>query len=96
MAFDDDEFAHSDPLGPNWDPRPQVIETLPEGPKREYVDFEKGWCDLDIRNGAESVRSLRVGDEVGVWSGVMNHGWANGSDNVMVIEGVRVTVFWEV
>ena len=42
------------------------------------------------------MRAERVGDEVGVWSGVMDHGWANGSGDVTVIEGVRVTVFWEV
>lgn len=60
------------------------------------MDFVKGLDDMDRRDGTESVRTLQVGDEVGVRSGVMNHGWVNGSGDVTVIEGVRLTVFREV
>lgn len=42
------------------------------------------------RKGAEFVRALRVGDEIGVWSRVNESGY------VTVIEDVRVTVFWEI
>ena len=42
------------------------------------------------RNGAEFVRALKVGDEIGVWSRVNESGY------LTVIEGVSVTVFWEV
>ena len=66
---------------------------LPVGaftPRKEIVDFVKGLDDVGRRDGAEFMRALQVGDEVGGWSRV------NPSDNVTVMEGVRVTLFWEV
>ena len=42
------------------------------------------------RDGADFVRALRVGDEIGVRSRISESGY------VAVIEDVRVTVFWEV
>ncbi len=88
--FDDDDLSHSNPSGPRCDPWSQAVKVLGEAQREDFTRFVKALDDVERRDGAEFVRALRVGDEIGVWSRVKE------SDRVMVIEGVRVTVFWEV
>ncbi|KAF6233146.1 hypothetical protein HO173_008690 [Letharia columbiana] len=99
--FDDDKnCAHSDELGSSWDRWALTSGNLSEVRRQEFAKVMKDLDVVDRRDRAEFVRGLQVGDEVGVWPRVTNHGWINGSetgsDTVTVIEGVRVTVFWEV
>lgn len=62
-----------------------------------FTDFVKGLDDVDGRDAAAFVRALRAGDEIGVWSRVVDHhGSTNQRENELVVEGWRVDVFWEV
>ena len=88
--FDDDDLSHSNPSGPRSDLWSQAVFVFSEAQQEDFDKFSQGLDGVDRRDGAEFVRALRVGDEIGVWSRVKE------SDSVLVIEGVRLTVLWEV
>ena len=62
----------------------------------EFIKYMKTLEDVDKSDGAEFVRDLQVGDEVGVWGRGISHGIVDDTGVVAVIEDVKVSVFWEV
>lgn len=88
--FDDDESARSKPLSSNWSRILRNMHNTSPGARKEFLEYVKLLDDADREDEADFVRALRVGDEIGVWSGSKESGY------VTVVEGVRVTVFWEV
>ena len=88
--FDDDEFGRFNPMNPKWCRILRTMDNVSEGARKDFYEYVKVLDDADRKDNAEFVRALRVGDEIGVWFRVEDSGC------VTVIEGVRVTVFWEV
>ena len=86
---DNTEPCPNDPLTANW-------SLMPDYRKETYIKAFDFYDAKDRLEGTEFVRRLQVGDQVGVWSMGLGHGTVNGIENVAMIEGVRVTVSWEV
>ena len=79
---------------PEW--KPLILRDLDDDSRvqlNQYFDsFEKRYT----MDGAKFVRNLEMGDEIGIWPRVTNKDSVGGLvDPVVVIEGVRVSVFWE-
>lgn len=86
--FDDDEVTQSNSLNPYWS---RILRAAHSPSRRKvFCEYVKSLDYADRGDDADFVRALRVGDEIGVWYR------SKEIDHVTVIEGVRVTVFWEV
>lgn len=85
--FDDDEANRSNTLNPD---RHRVVQNVVTTRRREFLEYVKRLAEEDRRDEVAFVRALRAGDEIGVWARVNETGY------MAMIEGVRMTVFWEV
>ena len=91
---DDERPIRSNYTDPEW--KPPNLRDLDDASRMELIRYFDSFETRNTMDGAKFVRALEVGDELGVWSRVTNKGFMNGLvDPVVVIEGVRVSVFWE-
>ena len=92
--IDDDECpVRSNGLSPEWKPPGPDLDDVS---RMELIQYFNSFGERNIIDGAKFVRALEVGDELGVWLRVMNNDLTDGViDPATVIEGVRVSVFWE-
>ena len=93
--IDDDEHPiRSDYTGPEW--KPPNLRDLDDVSRLELIQYFNRFDTRNAMDGAKFVRALEGGDELGVWTRVTNNEFMDGLvDPVVVIEGVRVSVFWE-
>ena len=96
--FDDDHTNHSPSSStkPEWELAPEIDQTFSEESRMDFIKFGKKLDQRDRTDGVEFLRALQVGNEVRVWSGGISHGMVDGTGNVAMIEGVEVSVFWEI
>ena len=91
---DDERPIRWDHRGRRW--KPPDARCLDLYSRMKLIQY---FHELDKRttmDGAKFVRALEVGDELGVWTRVANIDLIDGVvEPVVVIEGVRVSVFWE-
>ena len=92
---DDDEHpirsGHADP-----ESKPPNLRDLDDVSRMKLIQYFNSFETRNTMDGAKFVRSLEGGDELGVWSRVTNYKFMDDLvDPVVVIEGVRVSVFWE-
>ena len=91
---DDERPIRSDYTDPDW--KPPNLRDLDEVSRIELIQYFNSFETRNTLDGAKFVRALEVGDELGVWSRVTNKDFMDGLvDPVVVIEGVRLSVFWE-
>ena len=92
---DDTNHACSGLLNREWEIDPEASNEFSEELRMEFIKYVKKLEDVDQSDGAEFVRGLQVGDEVGVWGRGLSHGIVDDIGDVAVIEDVKVSVFWE-
>ena len=91
---DDERPIRTDDMDSEWNP--PNLRDLGDDSRMRLVQYFNSFETRNTLDGAKFVRALEVGDELGVWSRVTNNDFMDGLvDPVVVIEGVRVTVFWE-
>ena len=91
---DDERPIRSVYTDPEW--KPPNLRDLDDVSCMELIQYFDSFQTRNTMDGAKFVRALEVGDELGVWSRVTNKDFMDGFvDPVVVIEGVRVSVFWE-
>ncbi|KAM0800061.1 hypothetical protein BDR22DRAFT_889726 [Usnea florida] len=76
--------------------KPPILGDLEDDSRMQLIQYFDSFEARYRMDGAKFVRNLEMGDEIGVWSRVTNKDSMEGFvDPVVVIEGVRVSVFWE-
>ena len=93
--IDDDEHPiRWEYTGPEW--KPPDFWDVDDVSRLELIQYFNRFDTRNAMDGAKFVRALEVGDELGVWTRAANNDIMDDFvDPVVVIEGVRVGVFWE-
>lgn len=96
--FDEEDHTNhacSGLLNREWEIDLAASHEFSKESQMEFIKYVKKLEDVDKSDGAEFVRGLQVGDEVGVWGRGLSHGIVDDIGDVAVIEDVKVSVFWE-
>lgn len=93
--IDDDKYPiRTDYTGPDW--KSLDLQCFDDASQMELIQYVNRFDTRHAMDGAKFVRALEVGDELGIWTRAANNNLIDGLvDPVVVIEGVRVSVFWE-